>query len=184
MTSLAQTVRTIDALNEHIGRAISWLALCMVLVQFALVMMRYVFGLGSTIMQESVVYMHAIVFLVAAGYTLVHDGHVRVDIFYATASPRAKAIIDIIGVSVFLLPMCALIAWVGWPYVRASWAVLEISQEGRLGIPAVYLFKTLILVFAGLLALQGLALAARSMLVLKGVVMPNTWKDAEQELRS
>lgn len=184
MKSLAKFVGVIDVLNEYIGRAVSWLALGMVLVQFVLVMMRYVFGLGSTVTQEAVVYMHAAVFLVAAGYTLVHDGHVRVDIFYSVASPRAKAIIDIIGVLAFLLPTCALVFWVGWPYVRASWAVMEISQEGRLGIPAVYLLKTLILVFAGLLALQGLALAARSALILKGAELPKSWKDAELEMRS
>lgn len=178
MKSLAQFARTVDGVNEHIGRVLSWLTLGMVLVQFALVMMRYVFGLGSTIVQESVVYMHSIVFLVCAGYTLVHNGHVRCDIFYSASAPRKKAVIDLVGVFVFLLPMCVLIAWVAWPYVRASWAVLEGSQEGGLGIPAVYLLKTLILVFAVLLALQGLALAAHSALILKGVEGPGS---AEEE---
>lgn len=181
MKSLTQFARVIDGLNEHIGRAVSWLALGMVLVQFVLVMMRYVFGLGSTVIQESVVYMHAIVFLVCAGYTLVHNGHVRCDIFYSVATPRNKAIIDLIGVFVFLLPMCVLIGWVAWPYVRASWAVFEGSQEGGLGIPAVYLLKTLILVFAGLLVLQGLALAAHSTLILKGVETLGSAEEEKQE---
>ena len=93
--------------------------------------------------------MHATVFMVAAGYTLLHNGHVRCDIFYADASPRGRALIDLIGVLIFLLPMCALIAWVAWPYVAAAWAVREGSQEGSLGIPGVYLLKSVILVFAG-----------------------------------
>ena len=140
----------------------------MVLVQFAVVLMRYVFGVGSTIAQESIVYMHATVFMAGAGYALVHNGHVRCDVFYAVASPRAKAIIDIIGTLVFLLPMCTLIAWVGWPYARASWAVLEGSQEGRMGIPAVFLLKSLVVVFAALLAVQAVSLLLQSALFLAG----------------
>lgn len=169
MNALAAFARVVSAVNERIGRTLAWLTLGMVLVEFALVMMRYVFGLGSTIVQESVVYMHSTVFLAAAGYTLVHDGHVRCDIFYSAASARRKAIVDLVGSFLFLLPTCALIGWIAWPYVRAAWQVLEGSPEGTLGIPAVFLLKTLILVFAGLLALQGLAVAARSVLFLKGV---------------
>jgi TRAP-type mannitol/chloroaromatic compound transport system permease small subunit len=169
---LSLFARAIDRLNEAIGVSVAWLALFMVVLEFAVVMMRYVFGLGSVKMQESIVYMHAIVFMVAAGYTLLHNGHVRCDVFYAVASPRRKALIDLIGVFVFLLPMCAVIAWVAWPYVAAAWAVREGSPEGSLGIPGVYLLKSVILVFAGLLALQGLALAARSALCLAGADAP------------
>jgi TRAP-type mannitol/chloroaromatic compound transport system permease small subunit len=161
--------RTIDRLNEGIGVSVAWLALLMVLLEFAVVMMRYVFGLGSVKMQESIVYMHAILFMVAAGYTLLHNGHVRCDVFYAAASPRRKALIDLLGVFVFLLPTCALIAWIAWPYVAAAWAVREGSPEGSLGIPAVFLLKSVILVFAGLVALQGIALAMHSALRLAGI---------------
>jgi TRAP-type mannitol/chloroaromatic compound transport system permease small subunit len=112
--------------------------------------------------------MHATVFLACAGYALVHNGHVRCDIFYAAATPRNKAVIDIIGTFLFLLPMCILIWWMAWPYVRASWAVMEVSQEGRLGIPAVFLLKTLLLVFAGLLAVQAMSLILQSALLLAG----------------
>jgi TRAP-type mannitol/chloroaromatic compound transport system permease small subunit len=169
--------RATDAVNERIGVSVAWLALFTVLVEFTVVLMRYVFGIGSVKMQESIVYMHATLFMVAAGYTLLHNGHVRCDIFYAAAPPRRKALIDLIGVLIFLLPMCALIAWVAWPYVAAAWAVREGSQEGSLGIPGVYLLKTVILVFAGLLALQGLALAARSVLRLAGVDQLATDRD-------
>jgi TRAP-type mannitol/chloroaromatic compound transport system permease small subunit len=153
--------RAIDRLNESIGVTVAWLALALVLVEFTVVLMRYVFGIGSVKMQESIVYMHAIVFMVAAGYTLLHNGHVRCDIFYAAASPRRRALIDLIGVAVFLLPTCALIAWPAWPYVAQAWAVRE-------GSPAVFLLKSIILVFVGLVALQGIALALHSMLRLAG----------------
>ncbi len=169
MTQLKRIAQAIDSTNDWIGRSIAWLTLGMVLTEFTVVLSRYVFGLGSTLMQESIVYMHATVFLACAGYALVYNGHVRCDIFYAAATPRGKAIIDIIGTFLFLLPMCILIWWMAWPYVRASWAVLEISQEGRLGIPAVYLLKTLILVFPSLLALQAVSLVLRSALLLAGV---------------
>jgi TRAP-type mannitol/chloroaromatic compound transport system permease small subunit len=161
--------RGIDRLNEWVGVSVAWLALFTVLAEFTVVVMRYVFGVGSVKMQESIVYMHAIVFMVAAGYTLLHDGHVRCDIFYATAVPRRQALIDLIGVFVFLLPTCALIAWVAWPYVAAAWAVREGSPEGSLGIPGVYLLKSIILVFAGLVALQGVAMALHAALRLADV---------------
>jgi TRAP-type mannitol/chloroaromatic compound transport system permease small subunit len=169
MTYLQRFARAVDAANERIGRVVAWLALAMVLVQLTVVVMRYVFGLGSVKMQESIVYMHAALFMVAAGYTLLHDGHVRCDIFYGTASPRRKAAIDLLGVAVFLLPVAVLIGWLGWPYVGAAWAVREGSPEGSLGIPGVYLLKSVILLFAALLLLQGLALAVRSALRLAGI---------------
>jgi len=173
MTPLLYLARATDRLNEWLGRSIAWLALAMVLLQFVVVVMRYVFGLGSVKLQEGVVYLHATVFMVAAGYTLLHNGHVRCDIFYAAATPRTKAWVDLLGVAVFLLPTCALIAWVAWPYVGAAWAVREGSPEGSLGLPAVFLLKTVILVFAGLVALQGLAMAIHAVLLLAGVAAPH-----------
>jgi TRAP-type mannitol/chloroaromatic compound transport system permease small subunit len=109
--------------------------------------------------------MHAFLFLVGAGYTLLHGGHVRVDIFYREAAPRAKAWIDFLGVLLLLLPVCALLWWFSWPYVVKSWQVFEGSKETS-GIQAVYLLKSLILVFCFLVSVQGLALALRSLLVL------------------
>jgi TRAP-type mannitol/chloroaromatic compound transport system permease small subunit len=166
MHPLKRVAEAVDSINDWIGRTLSWLTLGMVLVIFVVVLMRYVFGLGSTIMQESVVYMHAIVFMGCAGFALVHNGHVRCDIFYGAASPRAKALIDIVGAFLFLIPTCILVVWVSWPYAAASWAVLEGSPEGRMGIPAVFLLKSLILVFAGLLALQSVSLVLQSALFL------------------
>ncbi len=169
MKPLQAFAQLVDRGNERLGRTIAWLALLIVLLQFAVVVLRYVFGLGSVKMQEGIVYLHATLFMVAAGYTLLHNGHVRCDIFYSTASPRAKAMVDLFGVCVFLLPMCALIGWVAWPYVATAWAVREGSPEGSLGIPGVYLLKSVILLFAALLVLQGLALAIHSVLLLAGI---------------
>lgn len=161
MSGLIAVCRGIERVNGAIGKAAAWMVLFMVLVQFALVLMRYVFGAGSLFMQESIIYAHAIVFMMASAWTLANDGHVRVDIFYSTASPRRKAAVDLFGVVFFLLPMCWLLWWVGYPYVARSWSVLEGSRETS-GIPAIFLLKTVILVFVVTLALQGIALAVRS----------------------
>ena len=181
MTLLIRLARTADALNEWLGRGVAWLALLLVLTQFVVVVMRYVFGLGSVKMQESIVYMHATIFMAAAGYTLLHNGHVRCDIFYSDASPTRRALIDLFGVLVFLLPMCVLIGWVSWPYVTAAWAVREGSPEGSLGIPGVYLLKSVILLFALLVGLQGISLAIHSLLVLAGVESDRGSADESEE---
>ena len=182
MSGLERIARAIDLTNEWIGRSLAWLTLGMVLVTFVVVLLRYVFGLGWTMLQESVVYMHALVFMGCAGYALVHNGHVRCDIFYGAASARGKAIVDIIGTFLFLIPMCVLIIWVTWPYAAASWAVLEGSPEGRMGIPAVFLLKTLIVVFAALLAVQSVSLLLHSALFLAGVIPSRGTFDGEVEL--
>lgn len=168
MKAVLALVRAIDRVNEAIGRGVAWLALAMVLVAAAIVVMRYVFGVSVLAMQESIWYMHSIVFLVAAGYTLLHDGHVRVDVLYGNLGPRGKAWINLLGVIFVLLPVCTMIWWVSWPYVAAAWRVREGSIEVS-GIQGVYLLKTCILVFAGTLILQGVALAARSALCIAGL---------------
>jgi TRAP-type mannitol/chloroaromatic compound transport system permease small subunit len=167
VSKIAVLSRAIDRLNEMIGRGAAWFALAMVLLQFVVVLMRYVFGVGSIMMQEGVIYLHAALFLCGAGYTLLHGGHVRVDIFYRDASPRRKALVDLMGTVFFLLPVCAIIVWAALPYVEQSWGVLEGSKETS-GIPAVFALKSLILLFAALMALQGVSLALRSFLVLCG----------------
>ncbi|EKV31617.1 TRAP dicarboxylate transporter [Caenispirillum salinarum AK4] len=172
MQALHSLARGIDRTNDLIGRAVAWLTLAMVLIQFVVVVLRYVFGLGFIWMQESILYMHGIVFLVGAGYTLLKDGHVRVDIFYREARPTRKALVDLLGVIFLLVPFCALVWTVALPYVMNSWAVLEGSKETS-GIQGVYLLKTSILVFTVLVGLQGLATALKSILVLSGVLDDN-----------
>jgi TRAP-type mannitol/chloroaromatic compound transport system permease small subunit len=157
----------IDRLNGAIGRATAWLALALVVLQFALVVVRYVFSLGSIWLTETVLYAHAALFLLAAAWTLQAGGHVRVDVFYADATPRTRAWIDLIGALLLLLPFMAVLLWLSWPYAARSWAVLERSQEAS-GLPLVFLLKTLIPLFAGLMALQGVAQIIRAVAVLRG----------------
>ncbi len=167
MRRLTSVVRLIDALNEQIGRAVAWFALILVLVQFAVVLLRYVFGLGFIPMQESILFMHSMLFLVAAGYTLLHDGHVRVDIFYGGAKPKTKALINFVGVLIFLWPVCILMIWMSWIYVGASVRVWEGSPEGT--FMPFWLLKSLLLSFPVLLSLQGFSMAVNSVFVMTGV---------------
>lgn len=171
MGALVTLMRSIDGFNQTVGKTIAWVAVLMVVTQFSIVVMRYVFGIGSIMMQESIVYMHSFLFMIGAGYTLLHNGHVRVDVFYREASIRKKAIIDLFGVVFLLLPVCVLILDSSWTFVYQSWVILEGSQETS-GINAVFILKSIIIVFCILLALQGVAMALRSFLVLKGVIVP------------
>ena len=138
----------------------------LVIVQFGLVLGHYVFRVGSIMVQESLLYINAFLFLTAAGVTLLEDGHVRVDIFYRGASSRHKARVDFWGTAVFLVPVLALLWVYGLPYVANSWAELEGSIETG-GLPAVFLLKTLILFAAATLSLQAVALLLRSWLTLR-----------------
>lgn len=179
MTPLTRFALAVDRTNLAIGRTVAWLALVMVLVQFAVVVLRYIFGLGFIWAQESITYMHGLIFMVGAGFTLLTEGHVRVDVFYRSASSRYKAMVDLFGAVAFLIPFCALIAWVSYPYVANSWRVFEGSKETS-GIQAVFLLKSVILVFAGLVVLQALSMAVRAGLRLAGVNVPSvTGEDAE-----
>jgi TRAP-type mannitol/chloroaromatic compound transport system permease small subunit len=155
MSTLADRI---DRLNATIGRGAAWLAIAVVLLQFALVVARYLFGLGSVWLSETVVYAHATLFMLAAAWTLQAGGHVRVDIFYADASARAKALVDLIGALLLLLPFMLVLLCLSAPYAARSWAILEHSQETS-GLPIVFLLKTLIPLFAILMALQGIAQA-------------------------
>jgi TRAP-type mannitol/chloroaromatic compound transport system permease small subunit len=156
----------IDRLNAAIGRAAAWACLFVVVVQFSVVVLRYVFGHGSIWLSESIVYGHATMFMLASAWTLAVGGHVRVDVFYADASPRTKALVDLGGSVLLLLPFMAVLAWFAWPYVARSWAIMEMSRETS-GIPAVFLLKTLIPAFAALMALQGVSQAIKAWSVLR-----------------
>ncbi len=160
-------ITLINGLNEYIGRVVSWLTLVMVLVTFAVVIFRYLFNTGWIAMQESITYMHAVVFMLGAAYTLKHDGHVRVDIFYREKSERFRIWVDLLGSLFLLLPVCIFITWISWEYVAASWSVMESSQEAG-GIPAVFLLKSIILLMSGLLTLQGLSIFLTNLFYLTG----------------
>jgi TRAP-type mannitol/chloroaromatic compound transport system permease small subunit len=131
------------------------------------VLLRYGFGMGSIRLQESVVYAHALAFMLAAAWTLKAGAHVRVDVFYRDASERTRATVDLFGTLILLLPMAGLILWMSVPYAMRSWAILEGSQETS-GLPLVFLLKTAIPVFAVLVILQGVAEAARAAAIVFG----------------
>ena len=150
----------IDWANLTVADVIRWLALIMVLVQFCIVIGRYVFGFNSIAAQESVLYMHATLFMLAAGFTLLVDKHVRVDVFYAKASKTIRRRIDIFGHLFLLNPsMIALLYW-SWPSVRNSWKILE-GPISVGGIEAVFLLKSLIPIFCILILLQSFSLLVR-----------------------
>lgn len=163
--TMLKLAAAIDGLNDRIGRLTSWGVLVLVVLQFAVVIQRYVFGVGFVWLQETITYVYASVFMLAAGFTLLRDGHVRVDIWYREASDKARAIVDILGALVFLWPVTGLLLFVAWPYVSRSFVILEGSRESG-GLPLLYLLKGEILIFAASLALQGLARAIRAVAVL------------------
>lgn len=164
---MQKTCDIIDSLNGLIGQVSAWAVLVMVVVQFAIVVLRYALGFGSLWMQESLHYLLAILVLFSAAWTLRSDGHVRVDIFYADATPYHKAKVDLAGAVLLLIPFMAAVIWFSWPYAARAWAIYEGSREAG-GIPLVFLLKSTIPMFAALLLLQGLAQAARAAIVLAG----------------
>lgn len=163
---MAALADALDALNRRIGMAVRWLALAMALLQLVIVVLRYVFGLSFVFLTEGVLYLHAGLFMLGAGYTLLVDQHVRVDIFYARRSPRGRAAVDAFGALFFLAPALLLLLWWSWPSVTRSWAMLE-GPISVGGVPATFLLKSLVPAFCVLLLAQGLAILLRDLLRLR-----------------
>jgi TRAP-type mannitol/chloroaromatic compound transport system permease small subunit len=157
----------LDQIAEYTGRTVSWATLLMVLTTFLVVILRYAFDLGWIALQESVSFLHAAAFMLGAAYTLKHQGHVRVDIFYQKMSPRGRAWVDLLGTLLLLFPVCGFIFWIGWEYVLNSWDVMEGSREAG-GLPGVFLLKSLILLLPLTLGLQGMASLLRNIMLLRG----------------
>jgi len=164
-------VRGIDALNDWVGRTVAWLTLGCVLTCFAVVVLRYAFSIGFPWLQELYVWQHAAVFMAGAGYTMLHRGHVNVDVVYGQLSDRRRAWVDILGTLAFLFPWLAVVAVTSAPFVTSSWGIREGAATAD-GMPAVYLLKSLLWVFCALLFLQGLALIVRRSLYLMGHALP------------
>ena len=159
----------LDRFSALLGKASAWLTLFMVLVTFVVVVLRYVFDAGLIWLQESVVWMHGFVFMAGAAYTLQQEEHVRVDIFYREMSPKRRAWVDLIGVTVFLLPLCALLGWKAFDYVAVSWQLQEASREsGGLPYPLIPLLKSILVVMPITVGLQGIALLSRCVRTLRG----------------
>jgi TRAP-type mannitol/chloroaromatic compound transport system permease small subunit len=164
-----RTENLLDRISMHIGRAAAWLTVCMVLVTVTVVLMRYVFDAGQIWLQETVVWMHAVVFMLGAAHTLRAGQHVRVDIFYRSMPRRRRAWIDLIGVLIFLLPVCVFLAWTSFDFVAQSWSIREASREpGGLPYPFIPLLKSVLLLMPITVALQGLSMFLRSLQALRG----------------
>lgn len=167
LQGLAVLVRGISAINWLVGQVLSWLALACVLVCFTVVVQRYFFNISILWMQDLYVWISGAMFTGVAGFALLRQDHVRVDIFYRPASIRRKAISDLIGVCLFLIPFMIVVWIYAFPAVRRSWGFYEASANIG-GMPGLFILKTFILVFAVLVGLQGIAMGARSILVLAG----------------
>lgn len=170
---MARLLAHLERANILLGRGVAWLTLTMVVTTFAIVILRYLFDIGWIWLQESVTWMHAAVFMLGAGYTLARDEHVRVDVFYGQASDRRRAVIDLLGTLLCLIPVAVFLIWGSLDYVLASWDIRESSREaGGLPFPAVPLVKSLIPVTALLLLLQAVVMGARSLARLLGKPWP------------
>lgn len=156
---------TISRASEKFGQAVSWLTLIMTLLMFTLVVLRYLLNFNMILLQEAVIYIHALVFLLGAGYTLKVDGHVRVDVFYREMSQRKQALVNLAGCLFLLLPMAIFIGVISWEYISFSWSVMEKSQDAG-GLPFVYLLKSLILGMVASLVIQGISEISKSLSVL------------------
>lgn len=155
----------LDGVTEYFGRMISWLTLFMVLMSFATVVLRYVYGISNVAMIETIIYAFAMILAGSAGWTLLHNEHVRVDIFYGAMSERNKALVDLFGAAFFMFPVLFIIWSKGLPYVARSWKLRETSNEVA-GLDYLYLLKTFILVFAVVLAVQGISFVLRTLHIL------------------
>jgi TRAP-type mannitol/chloroaromatic compound transport system permease small subunit len=154
----------IDTVNRVTGNIVAWLTLAMVLVTSLVVALRYVFEFGVIWLQESVTWMHAVAFMLGAAYTFQRDEHVRVDIFYRKMSTARRALVDALGVILFVLPLCGFILYESWGYVVTSWSIGEVSvNAGGLPYPFVPLMKTALLVMPAAVALQGVSLLVTSL---------------------
>ena len=176
MDILHRVIGLCDTLNERVGRLTAWGTLAMVAVTFAIVVLRYLFNLGWIAMQESVTYLHALIFMLGAAYTLKHDGHVRVDILYQKASARGRAWVDLLGTLLFLIPFCILGIYVTISPVLASWGRLpsgawgtwELSSDPD-GLPRAPI-KSMIIVSFTLLLAQAISQAIKYAAVLTHTV--------------
>ena len=157
-----------DRISNVTGKLTAWLTLFMVVTTAVIVVMRYAFDAGLVWLQESVIWMHAVVFMVGAAYTLLHEEHVRVDVFYRGMSDRGRALVNFLGVVVFLLPLCGFLAYKAFDFAAVSWSIRESSREpGGLPYPLLPILKSIVVCMPILVALQGVSLLLRSIAALR-----------------
>jgi TRAP-type mannitol/chloroaromatic compound transport system permease small subunit len=166
LRTLSSLMRLINGLNKAIGYSFAWLALGIVLVCFSVVMERYFFSNTRLWAQDLYIWLNGAMFTAVAGFALLRGDHVRVDIFYRAASKRRKAIADLVGVVLFLLPFTYVVYAYSVTFVQRSWRLWEGSANVG-GMPGLFVLKSFIIVFAVVVALQGISMIIRSILVLK-----------------
>ncbi len=171
MNFLKAVSHWIDNLNAWVGWVVSWVALGLVLVVFTDVVMRYIFDTSFVFTQELEWHLFAFIFLIGGGYTLLHDGHVRVDIIYQRLGYKGQAWVNLVGVLLLLTPGCLLIISISWNFVYKSWAIMEVSPDPG-GIPMRFILKGCIPVGFVLLLLQGISLGIHSLLQIVGLESP------------
>ena len=157
----------IDSVNAWLGKTLSWLTLFLVIGTTLVVLLRYGFGVGATALQEAVLYAHALIFMGASAWVLQRGGHVRVDVVYQKLSPKKQVLVELFGSLILLLPVCIFLGWASWDYVSNSWATFEGSSESG-GLKYVYLQKSIILVLAVGMTLQGLSNLVKAIYMLCG----------------
>ena len=165
MTDLKKIIFFIENITSKIGRKVSWLILFMTLIAFSVALLRYFFNIGFVWMQELYIWMHGLVFLLAAAYTLQEDKHVRVDIFYRKFSEKNKAYINVFFSILFIIPFILIVSKYSIPYILKSWLSLEKSREAG-GLQFLYIYKTSIILFCFFLFIQTIALILRCVLVI------------------
>lgn len=166
-SSISGFSSVITSITKRIGQSVAWLSLFMVVLMTLVVVLRYGFNLGWIWLQESVLYFHAFLLMLAMAYTLLMDEHVRVDIFYRRFTAKDKNKVNLIGHIFFLIPTCLFILFVSWNYVAQSWTILEGSQEAG-GLPLVYLLKSLLVVAPLLMIFQAVAQIIEILVSAKG----------------
>ncbi|MBW2480090.1 MAG: TRAP transporter small permease subunit [Deltaproteobacteria bacterium] len=168
MEAIKALTRWIDGLNQWVGRGVAWVTLGLVLVVFVDVVMRYLFNVSFVFTQELEWHLFGFIFLIGAGYTLLHDGHVRVDIIYQRLGLKGRAWINLLGVIFFLIPGCIMVISTSWKFAANAFMMLEGSPDPG-GIPLRFIIKGCIPVGFTLLLLQGFSMGLHSFMQILGI---------------
>ena len=168
MEAIKTITRWIDRMNEWVGRGVAWVTLGLVLVVFVDVVMRYLLNKSYVFTQELEWHLFGFIFLIGAGYTLLHDGHVRVDIIYQRLGIKGRAWTNLLGVILFLIPGCIMVITTSWQFAANSFSMMEGSPDPG-GIPFRFIIKGCIPVGFTLLLLQGFSLGLHSFMQILGV---------------
>ncbi|MGE5171094.1 MAG: TRAP transporter small permease subunit [Rudaea sp.] len=184
MNALLALSRAIDAVTERVGRLVYWLILVVVLISAANAVVRKAFNFSSNAYLEIQWYLFSVIFLFGAGYTLLHNDHVRIDIIAGRLSRRAQNWIDVVGILLFLMPMSFVIMWLSWPLFVDSWVRHEVSTNA--GGLIIWPARLMVPVGFALLIFQGVSELIKRIAFLAGRIPDplerHHGKSAEEEL--